>query len=356
MKNLYKTQTFLHDYWSLLRGSRLRFSVMTALKALSTAGGFVIAYLLGHIVDFFVNYNQQPLTGFYLAVAGIASIGAFQVWMRFFAKFRLQALAGDIRKNTRISAMNKLMDLPLKWHEKEETGSKIEKINSGSEAIYTGIHLFSNEGIDILVGLVGAIGIFAALDWRYALFGLGYALVYVFGELYFNKRLTALRTETAKIKEKVSGKLHESSSNLLTVKSMGLKKVFTKSTEEYEEKYYRTWLRAKKFGQFKVKTIKTFAAVGYALFVLMVGFDALSASITVGSIYVYSSYFNRLKAALESITDRSIEYIDVKTKLGRFMTILGREYLDERDKGFPKDWKTIQFSDVSFKYKDKDVL
>ena len=97
-------------------------------------------------------------------VGAIAIIGTAQIWLRFYAKVKMQTIAADIRKEVRVAAMSKLIDLELKWHEKEETGSKIQKINAGGEAIFHGVKHFSNEGIHILTGLVASITIFLFLD------------------------------------------------------------------------------------------------------------------------------------------------------------------------------------------------
>ena len=146
---------------------------------------------------------------------------------------------------------------------------------------------------------------------------------------------------------------------MLTVKSLGLKKTFTDSTKNYENKYYKIWLKTKKFAQLKVKTIKIFASIGYAAFILLTCYDAIAGTITVGMILVYSNYFGKLRSGLEMITHQSSRIIQIKTKIGRFMTIFGREIFDRNGrhlKKVPNNWKKIEFKNIYFKYKNKLVL
>jgi ABC-type multidrug transport system fused ATPase/permease subunit len=350
----------MRDYWLFLRGNRLRFIVLTALRSLATTFGFAIAYCLGKVVDFFTMHSAgDPLTEFYLLILAIALLGSFQVLLRFATKMRLYKIAAAIRKEARVLAMTKLIDLDLSWHEKEETGSKIEKINNGGEQIYIAMHMFANFGIEMGIYLVGSLVLFAALSWKYILFAGVYVGIYLMGEWYFNKKLTHWQDLLNKIKEKVSGKIHESASNMMTVKSLGLKDTFTSSTTKYEQEYYDVWLQTKLTSARKSRTIKVWSALGYAGFIMLTGFDALAATITVGSIFVYASYFGKLKLALQQMTDKMNDVIKVKSGIGRFMTILGKETLERNAPDMPsvkRNWKRIEFRDVTFRYKDKIVL
>jgi ABC-type multidrug transport system fused ATPase/permease subunit len=360
MSYQYKTLTLARDYWLFLKGRRLRFVVFTLLRMFATTFAFAIAYCLGRVVDFFTMHSRgEPLTEFYILVGLIAALGSLQVWLRFFTKMRLYKIAAEIRKSSRVLAMTKLIDLDLAWHEKEDTGSKIQKINNGGESIYEAMHQFANFGIEIIVGFGGALVLFAVLDWKYILYAALYAGIYLLGEYYFNKRLTYWRDRLNMIQEKVSGKIHESAANLLTVKSMGLKDSFTQSTTKHEQEYYDVWLKTKLTSQQKSKTVKIFSALGYAGFILLTGFDALAGAITVGSIFVYVSYLGRLKLALQQLTDNMNNFIKAKSGVGRFMTIVGKEVFERNSPDMPdvkKKWKTIEFVNVTFRYKKKTVL
>ncbi len=358
-KSEYSWGKLAKDYWTLLKGRRGRFIYFTSLKSISDLIPFLMVYLLGNIIDFFTDFSSgDSLTNFYFLAGGIAVAGSFQVLLRFYAKFTIQTIAANVRKESRINAIDKIISLDLDWHEKEESGSKIQKINNGGQKLYDGIADFSNDGISIATALIGSLIIFLSLDWKYAVFSFAFLLIYFFGERYFNKKLEYWKDELSKIREKVSGKMQESTSNILAVKSLGLKESINKYSLNQENEFYKIWEKTKRVNQQKSKTIKIFSAISYGLFILLVGWDFVSGAISLGLILVFVNYFDRLRRASDNYTNRIGRFISVKSAVGRFMTILGIDILekDEHLEEFPKNWKKIEFKNVNFRYKEKLIL
>ncbi len=357
-KQNYTWGNLLKDYYRFLENKRLRFVAFTGLKAVSDFIPFVIAYMLGSVIDFFTTYKKGDfLTEFYVLVVGMAFLGGFQVWLRYFAKIKTQEIAAKLREDLRINAMSHLMDLDLRWHEKEDTGNKLEKINQGSENVYNGVQEFLDRGLPILTSILGSLVLFLMMDSMYAIFSLAYFAVYLLGELYFNKKVAYWETKLSRSKEKLAGKFYESTSNLLTVKSLGLKEVFKMRMKQYENEFYKIWENAKEIGHKKAKTIKIFATVGQASFVFLLGYDVVNGGISVGSIIVFYTYFGRLRSALDDVTNYATRFIKLKTSIGRFMMLFREETRDEANGVLiPDDWETIEFKNVNFKYKDKKVM
>lgn len=359
MENNYTWREYIKDYWFLLRGRRVKFTIYTVIRSISDFAPFAVAYFLGQIIDFFTNYSQgDSLNTFYLYVAIIALLGAMEVWLRFYSKVRMQTIAANIRKETRILAMNRLVEFDLKWHEDEDTGSKIQKINHGGESVYQGLKDFSNEGISIIITTIGALFLFLTINPKYFLFAIIYAGLYFFGERQFNKKLTWIQDELNKIKEKVSGKITESASNITSIKALGLNDKINENTLKQEDEYYKVWEKSRNISQNKFKTLKIFSAIIYAAFILLLGLDFIQGIISLGSIYVFASYFGKLKGSLGNLTNKVSQFISVKSGVGRFMTIIGIKKLEDESKldKFQENWKKIEFKNVTFKYKDKYVL
>jgi ABC-type multidrug transport system fused ATPase/permease subunit len=360
-KENYPLKQFFGDIWKFLEGNRLKYGFFVLIKALSDFIPFVIVYLLGMVIDFFTTYGPgQSLNQFYMLVGAIGALGVLQVLIRMWAKMECSIIGAKIRQRARELSMSRLMDLELKWHEKEGAGSKIQKINQGSSLIRRFFsHFMNNHAIPLLVGILGSLVIFFALGWQYSLFSLAYASIFLIIERYYSKKLSHWTDEMNKIAEKVSGKFHESASNVLSVKSLGLRGVFEKSTKKYEDKYYKIWLKTKETGLMKMRVTKSFAAVGYALFILLVGYDFLTQSITLGSILIFTAYFDKLKSSLNNVSMGVDVFIEIKSGIGRLMTILGEKIFDRESDDLleiPKNWGKIEFRDISFKYKKKMVL
>ncbi|MBU1975652.1 MAG: ABC transporter ATP-binding protein/permease [Nanoarchaeota archaeon] len=353
----YTWGNYIKDIWHILDGKRKRFLFFTILRAIADLAPFGIVYALGKTVDFFTEYSEGSLKQFYILVAIMAGLGIFQVWLRFYGKTRMQEIASESRKFLRLKSTSALMEQNLVWHEKENTGSKIHRINTGGESFFKSLKDFSNSGVHVAVSIFATLFLLSAMNFKYLLYVGVFTGVYFLAEYYHNKKVQYWQNMLNEKREKASGKLHESASNMLTVKSLGLKETINQNSKDYETEYHTTWMKKRNASQFKLKTIKIWSALGYAGFVLLLGLDTAKGEISVGNIVIFASYFGKLNGALHIYTTSISEYIENKSGVGRLMDLLPKQALavDSRA-NFPKDWRAIKFENINFKYKKKSVL
>ena len=72
-----------------------------------------------------------------------------------------------------------------------------------------------------------------------------------------------------------------------------------------------------------------------------------------GSILVFAAYFDKLRSSLDHVSETIDGFIQIKSGTGRLMTILGEKVFDRESSDLleiPKDWKRIQFKNISFRY------
>lgn len=355
---MYGWKDLVVDYWAELEGYKIRFSILILCLISIMSVMYLVPYIMGKIVDFFTNYTAgDPLFLFYYYIALIALIVGSSHILRFFLKFRLYKIAAEVRKRIRVKSMNKLIELDLAWHEESETGAKVQKIHTGSDVLYNLVKSLANDWIPIGVNLFVAFIIFLTISWKYALFAFAYIIIYFALEKYFNKKIAYWSAELNKINEKVSGKFVESASNLLTVKSMGLKDSFTDFTSLQEQNYINIWEESLKASQNKSKVVKTFGSLGVAGFLLLLGLEVASGIITVGSLVTYNSYFNRITQGLFNVTNSITTAINQKTGASRLFNFLNQKVSKlHGNTKLHDNWKFIKFQNLWFKYKNRYVL
>ncbi|MEK6883011.1 MAG: ABC transporter ATP-binding protein, partial [Nanoarchaeota archaeon] len=238
-------------------------------------------------------------------------------------------------------------------------GSKIQKISSGGDNLNNIFKFYVDNGIPIMTGIVGGLIALFFLDLKYVIFSLAVIALYIFGEYYFNRKIAYWQDQMNIIKEKVSGKIHESAANIMTVKTLGIKSTLKTSVETYEKEFFETSLQARAANQNKFKTIKMFSAIMYAAFIFMLGKDVLVGAITVGSIVILLGYYDRIRGALDNITNSSADFIQIKSGVGRIMLLLDKKTIEKESypyENIPSDWKSIKFNNLGFKYKDKWIF
>ncbi|MBW3020506.1 ATP-binding cassette domain-containing protein, partial [Candidatus Woesearchaeota archaeon] len=107
------------------------------------------------------------------------------------------------------------------------------------------------------------------------------------------------------------------------------------------------------------KSIKMMIIVTIAssLFLLLSISEIIKGNISVGLLVTVFAYFGKVVNSLLQFSWSLDGFLDVKTKVGRFMTILGAESYrsDLKKKNFPK-WNYIKLNNIFFGFENKKVL
>ncbi|MGM5480568.1 MAG: ABC transporter ATP-binding protein [Nanobdellota archaeon] len=333
---------------------------MIFLRLLSGSLAFVVVFFTGKIVDFFTTYQVgESLLLFYLYVGGILVLGIARTIIRIFAKFFIQKSGVLTQKNLRLKGFKKLLELELGWHEKENTGNKIQRVQSGSKSAYDFARLLSNELASFLIDFIGAIIIFIFIGWKYALFMIVFSVVYLFVLRYYEDKLYYSSRNLHRKQEVLSGKAHEAISNIVTVKTLGLHKRLKHSMHSHEKHYMDLWKVQKIIGQNKMRAINILLTIGQASFFLIVGFDVVQQAITVGQIVIFTGYYARFSNGISKYSTIGMNLIQFKVKMQRLQEILRQKEQTFDKKGtkdISSDWKSISFENVSFKYDEKHTI
>lgn len=356
----YSFRQFAVDFFNFLKGRRGWFVYLTVVSIIASSLSFFITYLIGLTIDFFTNYRPaQSLSQFYWYVGAIAALGISYTLLRAYARIRINALGAEVRKKVRLASLSQLISLELSWHENQESGAKMQKVMSGSDSISRAAQFLTNYGVEVLTGVGGSLIAFVFLDFKYALFALIYLGIYLAIATHYDRKQSEWEDKLHGLKERVSGKFHEATANLMTVKSLGIQKNMEDSMRKLEEKYYNVWLTNRKVSRQKTKILGVLAYIGYAFFILMVGFDVVKGNLTVGFFAIFSTYFWRLRSGLDMYSNSMSELIEIKSGVGRISEILKTEFLDRENADLhdtPTSWKKIEFRNVTFRYKEKIVL
>ncbi|OGF41753.1 hypothetical protein A2477_01040, partial [Candidatus Falkowbacteria bacterium RIFOXYC2_FULL_47_12] len=130
-----------------------------------------------------------------------------------------------------VRAQQKLVSLSLSYHERENTGNKITKIQRGVDKIDDLLANLSWEVVPTLIQLVATFVILLVVDWRFGVSFLLFAPLFILVTYRVNKKLYPIRKQRYKDYEDASGKLGQSIININTVQSFVQEK---RETREYE--------------------------------------------------------------------------------------------------------------------------
>ncbi|MEK6952799.1 MAG: ABC transporter ATP-binding protein [Nanoarchaeota archaeon] len=355
-KRRYSNFEFAKDLWYFLKVHKGQFFFFTSLLILSSLLGLVPAIILSKMIDLFSSANISSDT-FYIYLAFLASVLIFDTFLRHTSKYYFILLTNKIQKHAKVEAFEKIMQGDLIWHDKENTGNKIQKISEGESSIADFMNFYINKGISLVVDIIGIILIFAFFNLKYAFVAGLFIFCYLFFEFKLNKKVSQKSLEINIAKEKSMGKTFEFSSNISTVKSLGMECSSNKQIALQEEKVLQAKKARRKASTQKWIVVQIVAVLFYSIFLFLVGRDIIAGILTIGVLVIYVNYVSRLQSALNTISVEATNLIDMKYGIYRMMQIFKSvPELQEEDAENLKGWNKIKINNLTFKYKRDKVL
>ena len=136
---------------------------------------------------------------------------------------------------TPAKAQEKLVSLSLNYHEKENTGNKIIKIDRGIQKVLDLIGNFAWDVAPTLVQFVVTISVLIFIDWRFSVLILFFAPIFLYVTFYVNRSIYPVRKKRYKKGEEASGKMAQSIININAVKSFVQEKREIKEFKENDK-------------------------------------------------------------------------------------------------------------------------
>jgi len=212
-------QEFWSKLWSLLSESRKLIFIILSFTVLAAVLDLVKPYIVKVVVDHLTNFNKEDL-GFMAILIGFFFISdQARSWVSYLNNVKILKLSVDVEYYLAIRAQKKLMFLPLGYHEQENTGNKIVKIERGVNRIITLIENISWEVVPTFIQIIISLIVLFWSDYRLGLPLLILAPLFLYLTHRTNKQMSPRRKEMYKKYEEASGKMTQSIININAVQS-----------------------------------------------------------------------------------------------------------------------------------------
>lgn len=315
----------------------------------------VPAFVVGKVIDFFAAYHiGDSLQTFYYYVVFLAISYIVVAIIRLRSKNVLSKIAIDSKSRARTKGFERLMDASIEWHNKENTGNKVQRIMTGGQSIFELIKMASGIVYPVVVTFVGVSLYFLFTNWLFFIFIIIYGAVFLAIMLNFNKKLESLSLEQDQAIEKSSGAYIEGAGNILSIKAVGAEKKINSQIRANERvirdfQFALTDTNNKKWRFFQI-----WNGLAYGVILFLIGHQVLAGAVSVGMILVLFNYFNRLQGSANDVNDISTVMVGFKVDLGRMMPIFeNKSAIRSGNKSFPKDWDSISIGKGGFDYENK---
>ncbi len=344
---------FLKPYWG-----RIFFAVI--LTSIGSAIWLYNAYAFSQVVNFIFAYKPgDSFTYLYLVMGLWAGSVLISNIFGFLGRYIGLSAAEYAVVDAETFAIKHLSQLDIVWHEKENSGNKLKRIDRGARSLFDMVRMFLGQMVAIPINLIGALYIISKINIQVSGFLIIYLLAYYFISRFSRKQgVKALRAGNIK-DEEITGLWYEIVANIRSVKVLGMTdkvleyaKVITAEMLGFDKKRI-FWFQGSSAIQGIWEGVVRIAFMAYIIWGILLG------HYEVGFLVLFYGYFNTLSNSIDNLSNLAQDIATARTSIERFTDILDEPINVDNETGkgeFPQHWDAVHIKDLSFNYGDNLVL
>ena len=319
-------------FWSTL----LIVAIFSELIPQAIFGGMLNA-LLDKKITFFVQ-----LVVLYVIVRSLISI------IRLTGKEKAGIIRAKSNQFIKIQGFRQIIRQSILWHQKQDTGSKIKKLEEGAEAAETFQRNLYQQYYNVLKNTIGVLIVFLFVSPLLSVVALIYLVIFLAIQNFYNKKTVALIDKIQQLKEIAYGKYTEALSNILTVKAQGQK--FSKQEiQDAQAKLTQAKIDLLRFKNAKWKFFQVVNSVGLGGAYLYLGLNVLAGHLTIGALTALASYFNSFVSVIGQATVYYDDLLGIRQKVSRMLELFKEATEDTGTLPWPKEFKYLRLNDLDFR-------
>ncbi len=219
-KNELKLNIFFSRLWSLLKPSHRDIKFLSVFIIVIELLRLIGPYFLKLIIDLINNFQKENVLELILLILGMFVANQFVSLVDYFTDKKIIKILVDVESYLAVNAFKKLLYLPLSYHEKENTGNKITRIDRGIDKIDNFLVNLFWEVAPTFFQIIFTMVVLLFFDWRFAVIYLFITPIFVFLTYRANSKIQVNRTQRHADYELSSGKIAQAIININTVKSL----------------------------------------------------------------------------------------------------------------------------------------
>jgi len=356
---LYTNLALIKDLLHFIKAYKGRFIVGTLLRVTSDIVWLYPVWAISEVINFATSYQPgASLHYFWFLMISTVLAALYHFPSRELAKYFIYNIAEKIAVEARLKTIEHMFRLDTRWHEKENTGNKIRRMDKGSDSLNDILRLYVDLIIESTINLIAITFIFSQLKLGLALILIFFFVTYFFLSIRLTKRASHQSHVTNVEWEQMEGVSFEAINNINTIKSLHLgvnilaylKQKAKKLVEEIRKRviYFRTRQTILDIYQELFRQGMIFYTV----------WNVFEGNFEVGVIALVLLYFNKIRESAGEFAEVANEWVIGKIAIMRMKDILN-EQPDIEVKGtktLPPIWKKLDIQGVHFSYGGRKVL
>ena len=344
--------------WELLAPSHRQMIWTVVLIFFLELVNLIGPYILKIIIDNLSQFGLEKIKEVALFVAIMFLINQITNGLSYFTNKRILFFLADIESYLPSNAHRKMMFLDLDYHERENSGEKILKIQRGMEKINRLIGDLFWDVIPTIIQIIFTAIVLFVVDWRFGIAVLFFVPFFIWLTLYVNEKVWPFRKERFRQEEKASEIMLQSIININAVKSfvqekweLSRLKKFTEGVKENVRLEYGNIFRFNLYRTFIID-IGRIMILSFGVFLVWRG------NITLGSLVFVFTISEKALFSLFRITRLYDHIMESAGAIDRFYDLFQQEpTVKNPSKGLKPEGiqGQIEFQNVSFIYEESNA-
>ncbi len=358
----YSTWQLLQDTWRRLKPYRGQFFVASFFRLASDAVWLYPSYGLASLINILAHAQTNLPLATHQAWK-VVWLWSIAVVIRFGCMFLARkiglSIASRVNVDTEVAALKHLFKIDIDWHERENSGNKIKRIQSGAGNFDRVIQIWFMNVIEICVNFIGMTFIIAKFNLLTGAIMIFFAITY----FLLSRRLTPWAARSAYAvnaqEETMTGLEFQVVNNIRTVKVLAMGDSLMETLREQGEALYKK-IKERIF-RFQTRTniLPIWAHIVRTAAVIYVIKGILHGQFEVGFLFLFSSYFSIIWQSIAELSEISQDIIIARYTIVRMNHILNVPITIEDNTNkilFPANWNVLTIENLNFGYSNNVVL
>ncbi|MCD9024812.1 ABC transporter ATP-binding protein [Cohnella silvisoli] len=286
---------------------------------------------------------------------GLLLIGAV---LAYWQRYLLQVSANRIVRKMRNDVFRHIQRLPVQYFDNLPAGKVVARVTNDTEAIrelYVSVLANFFSGIIYITAIIGALFV---LDTKLALFALPFIpILYVWIMVY--RKFAAKYNHVIRSRlSDINGMINESIQGMPIIQAFRKQKETMTEFHEMNDEYFKYQNKLLSLNSITshnlVNVLRNVVFIGV---VWMFAGDLLGAAVTVGVLYAFIDYMNRMMHPIVGIVNQLSNLEVARVSAERVFTLLDEPGIEVSDSRMERYKGNVSFEAVSFGYKPgEDVL
>lgn len=358
--NQYSSFQLIKDIFVLLKPYKRRFWIASFIRLLGDLAWLYPVFALAQIVTILTKYQPgDSLRGIWIALGLFFLAVVVRQLSQFYSKYLGYWVAEKLAVDSALETMQHMFALDMVWHERENSGNKIKRIQNAGTGLNKIIRLWFDSIIEIIVNLIAINFIIARFDPTVLYILLGFLFTYFLISFFLTHRAGIASYVVNQQEEVVNGLLFEAINNVRTVKVMSMAKTLYGVIVEFMDDLMKKIKVRIKWFQFRNNFLSFWAATFKIGIFAVIVYGIVNGHYEIGFLIIFNGYFSNLRESIDELSHATQEFVTSRFSVARMKDILNEPITIDNETGktlLKSDWQKISLVNVSFSYGQNKVL